>query len=99
MELPERLEEYVEPEIGIAALAAAALLSPRVRKGLRWGLVQGLAGLLTASDTIMALARQFTPTHQPALDSTFRQQLVDEAHIEQAKRVRAHSVTEHQRPV
>lgn len=97
MELPERLEEYVEPEIGLAALAVAALFSPRVRRGLRWGLVQGLAGLLTASDNIMALTRQFTPTHQSASDGTFRQQLVGEAHVEQAKWVRTHSATERQR--
>lgn len=97
MELPERLEEYVEPEIGFAALVVVALFSPRVRRGLRWGLVQSLAGLLAAGDNIMALARQFTPTDQSASNGTFRQQLVDEAHIEQAKWVRSHSATERQR--
>jgi hypothetical protein len=90
MEFPEGLEDYAQPEIGLAALAVAALFSPRVRRGLRWGLVQGVAGVLAAGDSIAGLARQLTPTEPRAQDGTFGRQLVEEARVEQAKRVRAH---------
>ena len=90
MEFPEGLEDYAQPEIGLAVVAAAALFSPRVRRGLRWGLVQGVAGVLAASDGITGLARQLGPTEPRAQDGTFGRQLVDEARVEQAKRARAH---------
>jgi hypothetical protein len=91
MEFLEGLEDYAQPEIGLAVLAAAALFSsPRVRRGLRWGLVQGVAGVLAVGDGIAGLARQLTPTEPPAQDGAFGRQLVDEARVEQAKRERAH---------
>jgi inactivated superfamily I helicase len=96
MELPEGLEDYAQPEIGLVALAAVALLSPRVRRGLRRGLVRSLSGLLAASDGIVALARHLTPTEQPASIDAFRQQLVYEAHIEQAKLVHTKTAAERQ---
>lgn len=89
MEFPESLEDYAQPELGLAVLAAAALFSPRVRRGLRWGLVQGVAGVLAAGDGIAGLARQLTPTEPPAQDGAFGRQLVEEARVEQAKRGRA----------
>lgn len=94
MEFPEGLEDYAQPEIGLAVMAAAALFSPRVRRGLRWGLVQGVAGVLAASDGIAGLARQLSPTEPRAQDGTFGRQLVDEARVEQAKRARAHPAAE-----
>ena len=97
MEFPERLEDFAEPEVGLAAVAVVALLSPTVRRGLRWGLVQGLTGLLAASDRIAALTRQLTSTEQHASDDSFRQKLVDEAKVEQAKGVRTHTAAGRQR--
>ena len=55
------LDDYVEPEVGLAvavtAAVTAAVASPRVRKTLRQGAVYGLAGLLMAGDKLGALAR------------------------------------------
>jgi hypothetical protein len=96
MEFPESLEDYAQPEIGLAAAVVVVLLSPRVRRGLRWGLVQGLSGLLAASDSIVALAHRLTPATQHASDTTFRQQLIEEARIEQAKWSRAHTAVRRQ---
>ena len=89
MEFPESLEDYAQPEIGLAALAVAALFSPRVRRGLRWGLVQGVAGVLAAGDSLAGLARQLSPTEPRAQNGAFGRQLVEEARVEQAKRGRA----------
>jgi hypothetical protein len=55
------LEDYVEPEVGVAvavtAAVTAAVASPPVRKALRRGAVYGLAGLLMAYDKVSAAAR------------------------------------------
>ena len=51
------LDDFVESEVAVAVAAAAALASPRVRGVLRRGAVYGLAGLMTASDTISSFAR------------------------------------------
>jgi hypothetical protein len=53
----DAFDDFVESEVAVAAAATAALLSPRVRGLLRSGAVYGLAGLLTAGDTISSLAR------------------------------------------
>ena len=50
-------EAFAESEVAVAVAATAALFSPRVRRLLRGGMVYGLAGLLTAGDTIFSLAR------------------------------------------
>jgi len=96
MGLPESLEDHVEPEFGIAVVAAAALLSPKVRQGIRRGMVVGLSGLLMVSDSIVTLARRLTPVDQRAQDASFSQQLADEARIEQAKLARARVPSERQ---
>jgi hypothetical protein len=51
------LEDFMEPEVGIAVAATAALTSPKVRRVLRQGLVYGLAGVLRAGDAVSAAAR------------------------------------------
>jgi hypothetical protein len=55
------LDDYVEPEVGVAvavtAAVTAAAASPRVRKALRQGAVYGLAGLMMAYDKVSAAAR------------------------------------------
>src|SRR5437764_1389149 len=50
------LDDFVESEVAVAVAAAAALASPRVRGLLRGGAVYGLAGLMTAGDTISSFA-------------------------------------------
>ena len=50
-------DAFAESEVAVAVAATAALFSPRVRGLLRGGMIYGLAGLLTAGDTIFSLAR------------------------------------------
>ncbi|GCE16301.1 hypothetical protein [Dictyobacter kobayashii] len=49
-------EDYLEPEIAVTAVVAAALFSPRARKFIRQGLVYGTAGALIAGDAITSFA-------------------------------------------
>ena len=50
------LEDFLDSEVAVAVAATAALASPRVRGVLRRGAVYGLAGLMTAGDTISSFA-------------------------------------------
>jgi hypothetical protein len=50
------LDDFLEPEVGVAVVLTAAVASPRVRKTIRQGLVYGLAGLLIAGDKLKAAA-------------------------------------------
>jgi hypothetical protein len=50
------LEDFLEPEVGVAVAVTAAVASPRVRKAVRTGLVYGLAGLLMAGDKLRSAA-------------------------------------------
>jgi len=63
------LEDYMEPEVGIAIAVTAAVASPAVRSALRRGAVYGLAGLLMAGDAVKTFvegaargARQMLPS-------------------------------------
>lgn len=60
------LEDFVEPEVGIAVAATAAVMSPRVRGAMRRGAVLGLAGILKATDSISASARNMAQQAQQA---------------------------------
>lgn len=51
------LEDYLEPQVAVAAAVTAAVLSPQVRGVLRRGAVFGLAGALMAGDALAAFAR------------------------------------------
>ncbi|GAC1333369.1 MAG: hypothetical protein NVS2B16_24650 [Chloroflexota bacterium] len=51
------LEDFVDPEVGIAVAATALALSPGVRNTIRRGLVYGLAGVLRAGDAVGSAAR------------------------------------------
>ena len=51
------LDDFLDSEVAVAVAATAALASPRVRGVLRRGAVYGLAGLMTAGDTISSFAR------------------------------------------
>jgi hypothetical protein len=50
------LDDFIEPEVGVAVAVTAALVSPPVRRVVRKGAVYGLAGLLIARDKLAALA-------------------------------------------
>jgi hypothetical protein len=50
------LDDFLEPEVGVAVVVTAAVASPRVRKMLRQGLVYGLAGLLIAGEKLKSAA-------------------------------------------
>ena len=50
-------EDFIQPEVGIAAAVVAALFSPRARNVMRRGLVYGTAGVLMAGDTIRSLTK------------------------------------------
>lgn len=76
-----------ESEVGIAAaVAAALLLSPRVRGLLRRGAVTALAGALTAGDTLAGWVRHVESEGQrgDAADAAFMRELAHEARGEQA---------------
>jgi hypothetical protein len=60
------LEDFVEPEVGIAIAATAAVMSPRVRGALRRGAVLGLAGILKATDSVSGAARGMAQQAQQA---------------------------------
>jgi hypothetical protein len=64
------MEDFLEPEVGIAAAVAAAVFSPRVRGVLRRGAVYGVAGALMAGDAVSAFARGVGRGVQPAGAST-----------------------------
>ena len=50
------VDDFLEPEVGVAVAITAALASPKVRGLLRRGAVYGLAGALVAGDAAVALA-------------------------------------------
>lgn len=64
------VEDYLEPEVAVAAAVTAVIASPRVRKVLRQGAVWGLAGAITAGEALGRLARGIGKgVHQAAIES------------------------------
>jgi hypothetical protein len=51
------LDDFFESEVAIAAGLTAAAMSPNVRRVMRRGAVLGLAGIMTAGDTVAGVAR------------------------------------------
>ena len=51
------VEDFMEPEVGVAVAITAVVASPQVRNVLRRGAVYGLAGLLMAGDAVSSLAQ------------------------------------------
>jgi hypothetical protein len=51
------LDDYVEPEVGIAVALTAIALSPRVRAVLRRAAVYTVAGALVAGDALASFVR------------------------------------------
>ena len=54
------LDDFFESEVAIAAGVTAALFSPRVRNVVRRGAVLGLAGVMTAGDAVVGVAKGAT---------------------------------------
>ncbi|HZC04526.1 MAG TPA: hypothetical protein VE338_02715 [Ktedonobacterales bacterium] len=50
-------EDFLEPEVGVAAAVVAVVASPQVRHVVRRGAVLGLAGVLMAGDAVTSFAR------------------------------------------
>ncbi len=50
-------EDFVTPEVGIAAATVAVVASPQVRNVVRKGAVFGLAGVLMVGDAVASFAR------------------------------------------
>jgi hypothetical protein len=50
-------EDFLQPEVAVTAVVAAAIFSPRARKVLRKGLVYATAGALMAGDAISSFAK------------------------------------------
>lgn len=86
MELEDALDEVLTPEIGVAAAAAAILLSPPVRGLLRRGAKYGLAAFLSAGDAIAAMTRGANHAGQPDASSEMAHELAREARRERAQR-------------
>ena len=64
------LDDYLEPEVGIAVAVTAAVAVRPVRRALRWGAVYSLAGLLIAGDKLADLARGVRRKAQEVAGST-----------------------------
>ena len=64
------LEDFMEPEVGVAVALTAAVASPQVRSVLRRGAVYGLAGILMAGDAVSSLAQGVKRGAQKAAATT-----------------------------
>ncbi|HLI69213.1 MAG TPA: hypothetical protein VKV19_05595 [Ktedonobacteraceae bacterium] len=64
------LEDYLEPEVAVAAVVTAAIFSPRARKFIRRGAVYGMAGILKAGDAVTSFASSIRQGVQEAGAST-----------------------------
>jgi hypothetical protein len=63
------LEDFVDPEVGIAVAATALIASPKARGAVRRGLVYGLAGLMRMGNTVSVAARGVADSAQQATTS------------------------------
>lgn len=61
-------EDFLEPEIAVAAAVVAAVTSPQVRGFLRRGAVLGLAGVIAAGDAVTTFGKGVTRGVQHAAD-------------------------------
>ncbi len=49
------IEDYLDPEVGVAVAVSAVVFSPPVRRVVRRGAVFGLAGIMLAGDALATL--------------------------------------------
>ena len=59
-------EDFLQPEVGIAAAVVAVVASPQLRRFVRKGAVFGVAGALIASDAVTSFARGVQQSAQKA---------------------------------
>jgi hypothetical protein len=52
-----QLDDYVEPEVGVAIAAVAVILSSRLRQVVHRGAVYGVTGALAAGDAVTSFGR------------------------------------------
>ncbi|MBO0778108.1 MAG: hypothetical protein J2P37_04700 [Ktedonobacteraceae bacterium] len=64
------VDDFAQPEVGIAALVTATIFSPRVRRFLRRGLVYGAAGALMAGDAVTSFTRGMRQGARRAKEAT-----------------------------
>ncbi|MBV9469847.1 MAG: hypothetical protein JOZ57_11445 [Abitibacteriaceae bacterium] len=76
------LEDFMEPEVGIAIAATAALSSPKVREVARRGMVYGLAGAMMAGDFMMSFAQGVARGAKQAAGTA---DMVEEVEIEETE--------------
>lgn len=69
-----KAEDFAEPEIAVTAAVTAALFSPGVRRLIRKGLIYGMAGILTAGDTLASFAKGVTHGVQNTTTATASQE-------------------------
>ena len=50
-------EDFLEPEVAVTAVVAAAIFSPGARKLIRMGLVYATAGALIAGDAVASFTK------------------------------------------
>ena len=60
------VENFLEPEIAVAAAVVATVTSPQVRGFLRKGAVLGLAGVIAAGDAVTTFGKGVTRGVQQA---------------------------------
>ena len=63
-------EDFLEPEVGVAAAVVAVVASPQVRRVVRRGAVLGLAGVLMAGDAVTSFARGLSHSAQQMAQTT-----------------------------
>lgn len=63
-------EDFLEPEVGVAAAVVAVVASPQVRHVVRRGAVLGLAGVLMAGDAVTSFARGLSHSAQQMAQTT-----------------------------
>jgi hypothetical protein len=64
------LEDFVDPEVGVAVAATALVLSPKVRATVRRGLVVGLASVMKAAGSVGDAARNVAGEAQDTMSTT-----------------------------
>lgn len=64
------LDDFVNPEVGIAVAATALVTSPAARNVMRRGLVYGLAGVMRLGDAASSTARGMADNAQQVAAST-----------------------------
>lgn len=82
------LEDFADPEVGIAVAATAVVLSPQVRNILRRGAVYSLAGILRIGEAAGGAARNVAAQAQQTTTATMEAAQGTAAEAQAAARAR-----------